>query len=521
MAIASPPMGFNNWARFECNLNQSLFTSTADAMVANGLLAAGYNRLNIDDCWMTHQRAANGSLQWNSTLFPAGLPWLSDYLHARGFHFGIYEDAGNETCGGYPGSLGFEETDAHTFVSWGIDYLKLDGCNVPSQKPGGDVDEHVYRDIYGHWHAVLANMTPTLTFSESAPAYFSDEPNLTDWYTVMDWVPAFGQLARHSADIATYASGDDPWASLLSNYGEQSLVARYQRPGYFNDPDFLIPDAPGLSLVERRSQFALWCSLSAPLIISAYIPGLPPDDIAYLTNADLIAVDQDPLGLQATLVSQDGTWDVLSKSLHGGDRLLTVLNRGNSSASHYSVSLARLGLKPKAGCALQARDLWHGRSLPLSGDSIRIDNIPAHGTAVFRIFSSTPGCTDAVPTGMIFNTASHTCLKGGQMNSSSVALAPCDAADAQVWQVGSDGRVRSLASNASCLTEGSHGTLAMARCSGAASQQWEYHQSGNLVNVASGQCLTETHGGAVATGPCLSEANGQVFGLPSGVELKG
>ena len=132
--ITTPPMGFNNWARFECDLNQTLFTETADAMVAKGLRKAGFDRLNLDDCWLLHKRAANGSLQWDPTKFPKGLPWLADYLHEREFHFGIYEDAGTETCGGYPGTLGHEKQDADTFASWGIDYLKLDGCNVPTGK---------------------------------------------------------------------------------------------------------------------------------------------------------------------------------------------------------------------------------------------------------------------------------------------------------------------------------------------------------------------------------------------------
>jgi alpha-galactosidase len=113
-----------------CDLNETLFTETAQSMLTRGLQHAGYNRLNLDDCWMRHDRAADGSLQWNTTLFPHGIPWLAEYASSHGFHLGIYEDAGNLTCGGYPGSYGYEQLDADTFASWGIDYLKLDGCNV-------------------------------------------------------------------------------------------------------------------------------------------------------------------------------------------------------------------------------------------------------------------------------------------------------------------------------------------------------------------------------------------------------
>lgn len=181
--IPTPPMGFNNWARFECGLNQSLFVKTADAMVEKGLLAAGFNRINLDDCWMQTERAENGSLQWNTTLFPNGLIWLGEYVKSKGFHFGIYEDSGNATCGGYPGTRGHEELDAKTFQSWGIDYLKLDGCNVyPST-------EQEYQDRYSKWHQILTSLDHPLIFSESAPAYFSGLRNNTDWYEVMDWVP--------------------------------------------------------------------------------------------------------------------------------------------------------------------------------------------------------------------------------------------------------------------------------------------------------------------------------------------
>jgi alpha-galactosidase len=181
--LPTPPMGFNNWARFECGLNESLFVETADAMAQNGLLAAGYNRINLDDCWLQTERLENGSLAWNTTLFPKGLIWLGEYVKSKGFHFGIYEDSGNATCGGYPGTLGHEELDAKTFESWGIDYLKLDGCNVFPPT------EQRYQDLYSKWHQILTSLDNPLIFSESAPAYFSDTSNNTDWYAVMDWVP--------------------------------------------------------------------------------------------------------------------------------------------------------------------------------------------------------------------------------------------------------------------------------------------------------------------------------------------
>lgn len=175
-------------------LNETLFTETADEMASSGLLDAGYNRINLDDCWMTYSRAEDGLLQWNVTLFPRGLPWLGRYFKSKGFKFGNYEDSGNMTCGGYPGSYGYEKQDAETFASWGVDYLKLDGCHV--YPADGRTSEEQYRIRYGLWHDILSKMSKPLIFSESAPACFTSTTNSTDWYTAMGWVPTFGENWR-------------------------------------------------------------------------------------------------------------------------------------------------------------------------------------------------------------------------------------------------------------------------------------------------------------------------------------
>ncbi|KAG2412505.1 alpha-galactosidase A precursor [Aspergillus terreus] len=412
--LATPPMGFNNWARFMCDLNETLFVETADAMAANGLLAAGYNWLNLDDCWMTHQRAPNNSLMWNTTKFPRGLPWLGSYVKAKGFRFGIYEDAGNLTCGGYPGSLGHEELDARTFADWGVEYLKLDGCNVFPE--GGRTSEQQYEHLYGLWHRILSGMPHPLVFSESAPAYFANEKNLSDWYTVMDWVPRYGELARHSTDILVYAGEGSAWDSIMVNYRYNTLVARYQRPGYYNDPDFLIPDHPGLTMDEKKSHFGLWASFAAPLIISAYIPGLSDEEIGYLTNRDLIAVDQDPLAQQATLASRDDEVDVLTRSLADGSRLVSVLNRGNNSVQRV-IPLQWLGLN--SGQQYQARNLWDGTEKRIRKDLTV--TVRSHATEIYK-FTSSNGRIDAVSTGIVFNTASGNCLTG---DAAGVRFAPC------------------------------------------------------------------------------------------------
>lgn len=507
----TPPMGFNNWARFQCALNESLFTTTADAMLSKGLLAAGYNRINIDDCWLQHNRASNGSLQWNTTLFPHGIPWLANYVNSRGFHLGIYEDSGNMTCGGYPGSEGFEEIDAHTFALWGIDYLKLDGCNIHPKEGRTMLEENQYLNKL--WYSVFSQMENPLVFSESAPAYFSgplaytSDTNRTNWNLAMEFVPIYGELARHSHDIDIYGDYNSTrwWDSILNNYGFEVLLARYQQPGFYNDPDFLIVDWPWLTLDEKKTQFALWASFSAPLLISAYIPDLTDDDIAYLTNKDIIAIDQDPLALQATLVSQDGTWDVLTKSLANGDRLLTVLNRGNDTGS-IVVDIERVGLEKKR--KYDVKDLWSGTTLSIK-DDINI-TIAGHATGIYRV--SNVG--HSVATGMIFNTASKKCLTA--LNTA-VASKECNAAESQVWRV-SGTLISPLSAPSLCMFDHGYG-LSLRPCDGKDDRQrWVYHLSGNVVNLATKKCLVEKNSeGAIES--CGSHLDSQVFGLPSGVDI--
>lgn len=501
--LPTPPMGFNNWARFQCDLNESLFTETAHSMLTRGLHHAGYNRLNLDDCWMQHARAPNGSLQWNTTLFPHGIPWLASYAADLGFHLGICEDAGNATCGGYPGSYGYEKQDVETFASWGIDYLKVDGCNIWAQ---GRSLRDEYRVRYGAWHDALTRLDRPLIFSESAPAYFAD--NASDWAVVMDWVPRFGELARHSTDVLVYVGEGSAWDSIMNNYDYNTLLVRYQRPGYYNDPDFLIPDHPGLTQTEKESHFRLWASFSAPLIISAYIPALSDADIAYLSNEDLIAVNQDPLGLQAALVSRDGTFDVLSRSLENGDRLLTVLNRGPVSA-RTTVPLGRLGLV--SDCQYRARDLVTGRVVTV--DSVLEVQLDSHETSVHRI-ELPERCSTVIATGMIFHTPSGLCMTA---SGDSVTFEKCKASDSQVWSASMHGTklaLSALSERSMCLAA-QKGRVSLATC-GEAGATWEHSVTGHLRNTEG--CLTQASGTGTVEA-CVVDNAAQIFGLPSGVDL--
>lgn len=505
---AKPPMGFNNWARFMCDLNQTLFTDTADAMVDKGLLDAGYDRINLDDCWPKKERDDEGRLQWDTDLFPNGLVWLGKYFKEKGFKFGIYSDVGNLTCGEYPGSYGYEKLDAETFASWGIDFLKLDGCNVPNPENKKEADNYI--ELYHMWHKILSDLDEPMMFSESAPAYFCDGQPLDDWFKVMDNMPPNGELARHSWDVATYGSDGDHWDSVMSNYKANLLLARYQSKTFANDPDFLIADDEKLTMDERRSQFALWSSLSAPLIISAYVPSLNDEAIEYLTNKDLIAVDQDELGLQATLVSQDDDSDVLSKDLSNGDRLLTVFNKADTAKS-FSIPLIRAGYT-KDSCSFKVKELWSGEKSKATG-KLDTGSINSHATKVYRITPS-GDCKEIVQTGQIFtspNIYDSTCLSS---DGDKVKFVKCNAKDSQVWQVRKNGVINNLENKDNCLTE-KDGKISYSACDDSDSQAWSYNIHGYLSNKDTKHCLTvKSDNSTVTAADCGQNNYLQTFAMP-------
>ncbi|KAJ5431224.1 Glycoside hydrolase family 27 [Penicillium cf. griseofulvum] len=504
----APPMGFNNWARFMCDLNETLFTETAQSMLDRGLLDVGYDRLTLDDCWMSHDRAKDGSLQWDAERFPHGIPWLTKYMNSKGFQLGIYQDSGNLTCGGYPGSYKHEEQDAKLFASWGIDYLKLDGCNVWGEE-GRSLREE-YRVRYMQWHDILTAMPKPLIFSNSAPAYFEGKDG--DWAVVMNWVPESGELARHSADVINYAVDGNAWESIMYNYDFHTRLVRYQQPGYYNDPDFLIPDHPSLSMNEKKAHFEVWASIGAPLILSAYVPDLSDEEIAFLSNKALIAVNKDPLAQQSALVSRDGTFDVLTRSLENGDRLLTVLNRGADAAT-TTVSVERLGLSSKS-CKYEARDLVTDEVSTI--DSTIKVQLDSHAAKVYRI-ALPEKCTKTTPTAMVFNTPSGLCMTA---STDSVTFEKCSGSDSQVWHVAATGHdtkltLSPLSDESVCLAAGD--ALSLAKCQGGDGINWDHYISGHL-RSSSGDCLTQTKDKA-SVEACVIDSVGQIFGLPSGVRL--
>src|SRR6059036_3613 len=323
MTATPPTMGWNSWNAFGCHgLTETLVRETADAMVNGGLLAAGYDTLTLDDCWSAVSRDASGNLTNDPAKFPSGMKAVGDYIHSRGLKYGIYASIGTATCtGGTAGSLDHEYLDVARFASWGVDYIKADRCNA---------DGLVMKDIYARWRdAIIASgRSIVLSASDNNP---TDEP----WA----WGPVTARQWRMSPDISddwTSPPGQPPWKEGMIDIFDRNVAhAAATAPGTFNDPDMLEVGNGGMTDGEYRTHLGMWALMSAPLIAGNDVRSMSDATRTILSNPDVIAVDQDALGFQATLAADLGNGvQVWSKPLAAsGARAVGLLNRGNAAAT--------------------------------------------------------------------------------------------------------------------------------------------------------------------------------------------
>ncbi|MFF4287436.1 glycoside hydrolase family 27 protein [Streptomyces sp. NPDC001739] len=375
----TPPMGWNNWSYYTCHVDEKVVLDNARALVRSGLAQRGYRTVTVDDCWMAKQRGPKGELLPDPVKFPHGMAYLGQQLHAMGLKFGIYEDVGTLTCEKYPGSLGHFTEDAKLFASWQVDYVKADGCNVPTTP--GHSKEETYRDLYGQMSRALRAGGRPITFSVSAPAYFQFDGDGV-WHRVIGWSSELGNLWRGGRDVALQQSTPAAkWSSIVYNFHYNANLADLQRPGRWNDPDFLLAGDSGLGRDEMQSQMSLWAMMAAPLISSTDLGKLSPQALAVLGNAHVIAVDQDPLGVQGRIVAQDDHSAVLAKPLQNGDRAVALFNSGDTPRT-LSVTAGAAGL-PEAS-SYRLHDLVTGHRRHSDGDIVARD-VPAHGTVLYRV----------------------------------------------------------------------------------------------------------------------------------------
>jgi alpha-galactosidase len=358
----TPPMGWNSWNRFGCDIDEAKIRQAADAMVASGMKDAGYQYVVIDDCWHG-QRDANGNIQPDPARFPSGIKALADYVHARGLKFGIYSDAGRKTCAGRPGSRGYEYQDARQYAAWGVDYLKYDWCNTDSEDA----------------RAAYATMSDALRAS-GRPIVFS----ICEWGRSKPWLwaPGVGNLWRTTGDIYDAWEGKRDYASgVMTLLDLQVGLESFAGPGHWNDPDMLEVGNGGMTDGEYRAHFSLWAVLAAPLMAGNDLSAMKPEIREILTNREVIAVDQDALGVQARRVSKDGDLEVWARPLADGGRAVVLLNRGKAPAK-IAVNWEALGYPPHLSAAV--RDLWLHQDLPRAKGGFSAE-APSHGVVMVRI----------------------------------------------------------------------------------------------------------------------------------------
>ncbi|XP_076071237.1 alpha-N-acetylgalactosaminidase-like [Mytilus galloprovincialis] len=345
----TPPMGWLSWERFRCNtdclndpdncISEKLYMQMADHMEQDGYLAAGYEYVNIDDCWMAMERGSDGRLVADPKRFPHGIKFLADYVHSKGLKLGIYEDFGTHTCGGYPGSKFYMELDAQTFADWGIDSLKLDGCysGIEDMKDGYPIMEF-YLNKTGRPMLYSCSWPAYVVFSGTIPNYKSIANSCNIW--------------RNYADI------DDSWDSvkgIIDFYGnDNGSFSSFAGPGHFNDPDMIIVGDFGLSYEQQKSQMALWAVMASPLMMSNDLRQIDPQSKALLLNKNVLKINQDPMGIQGKRIMKTKDMQVWTRQvMPKGSLAFSILNTGEGGAgAKVKMLCSDLGLTSPGGYSI-------------------------------------------------------------------------------------------------------------------------------------------------------------------------
>jgi alpha-galactosidase len=361
----TPPMGWNSWNKYGCNVSETLIMGMADAMVSSGMKDAGYEYVVIDDCWQV-SRDENGEIVADKDRFPHGIKYLADYVHSKGLKFGIYSCAGTLTCAGRPAGRGHEYQDALTYARWGVDYLKYDWCNTGTQNAKSSYT--IMRDGL---------------FAAHRPIVFS----ICEWGSnkPWEWAGEIGHLWRTTGDIS------DSWNSMIDILGQQKDLARYAGPGHWNDPDMLEVGNGGMSTEEYKTHFSLWCILAAPLLAGNDIQNMSPETKSILLNKEIIALDQDSLGKEGICWRDNGNYQIWLKMLDKSGIAVCLLNSSDEKKTVLvDFALLAQARTERWGIAsplklenYTVRDLWDHKDLVLKESSMYVDLLP-HTVKVYR-----------------------------------------------------------------------------------------------------------------------------------------
>jgi alpha-galactosidase len=381
----TPPMGWSSWNQFGEAIDEKVVIESIDAMAAHGLRDAGYVYVNLDDGWQHYKASRKDKpLEADPLKFPHGIRYLADYAHAHGFKLGIYSGPGARTCAGFTGSEGHESEDAALFASWGVDHLKYDSCCSHKDAPKAEVQR------------VVGRMSDALIATKRPMVYHACH---CGWVDVAEWAAGLGanqwRIGQDISDDFNYPGlREKYYFDVLDMLDRGEKLAKYAGPGHWNDYDMLIVGmnghsrqlvGTGASNVEYRTHFSLWAMLESPLLIGADVRALDAESLATLTNAEVIAVNQDAAGHAAEKVAEQGAQgelQVWAKEMADGSWVVALLNRGTATAE--------MNVSPRRDLSLpwnsyRVRDLWsHTDHGPY--DIGYTTEVMSHEARVLRLF---------------------------------------------------------------------------------------------------------------------------------------
>ncbi|MGV8090386.1 MAG: glycoside hydrolase family 27 protein [Mangrovibacterium sp.] len=345
------PMGWNSWSWFgKYGINEDNMKQCMDAIVDQGLLDAGYEYFVIDGGWRASKLGPHGELLANQDRFPKGIKALTDYAHFRGLKFGLHTVPGTHDCGNDEvGGFGYEDVHVKQLAEWGVDFIKLDKC-----KFAGGWDEKILKDTYEKWHKLLSHCGRDIVLSISA-------------YQWRDWYPEVGQMARTTFDIGSksgrgarfdYVEKAKNLLSVMEVAEQNNSVARYTGNGYWNDPDMLVVGDQGLTIEEQKAHFALWCIMTAPLMLGNDPRDMTEEEKEIVLNEVAIAIDQDPTE-QGKLIKSEDKKEIWAKKLKNGRIAVLLLNRDEKKKKRIILSLPEIDVFHP----VKVKDIYSGEIL--------------------------------------------------------------------------------------------------------------------------------------------------------------
>lgn len=366
----TPPMGWNSWNKFGCNVSEKLIMDMADKMVETGMKDAGYEYVVIDDCWQV-DRDSLGFIQADPDRFPHGMKYLADYIHSKGLKFGLYSCAGSYTCQGRPGSRGHQFQDALMYAKWGVDFLKYDWCSDEGQNA----------------QAAYATMSDAIKES-GRPIILS----ICEWgeHEPWKWGKGIGHLWRVTADIRDCYQCLFDWGDVgvLNVIDKMADLYPYAGPGHWNDAEMLEVGNGGMTKDEYITHFSMWCMLAAPLMAGNDLTKMDKDTHEILTNKEVIAVDQDPMGEQGRRFMDMGEKEIWAKPLSNGELAVCFLNRTDFPWKlDYNWRAQTIYFANEVNIHANEyviRDLWKHKDIGTTAQNTKT-TIPAHGVLMVRL----------------------------------------------------------------------------------------------------------------------------------------